>query len=156
MKFQKFESDSFCVGGRHHSATKNLYGDESSKESTVINGFCSLCNRKKSMPASDNTIQTEGLGSFFNNLGKISTKAGKKLATNALKNQNRSLEVGTNVVSSNASRNLKKILSTLFEVIYFYHTGKGLYLGKLVQCMLNKWKKKQIHYTQAHHLRILF
>ena len=37
------------------------------------------------MTVSDNTIQTEGLGSFFKNLRKISAKVGKKLATNVLK-----------------------------------------------------------------------
>ena len=30
------------------------------------------------MTVSDNTIQAEGLGSFFKNLSKISAKAGKK------------------------------------------------------------------------------
>ena len=65
MSFQKFKSDSFCVGGRHRSATKNNYGDITSKGSKVLIGFCSICNRKKSMTVSVNTIQAEGLGSFF-------------------------------------------------------------------------------------------
>ena len=38
------------------------------------------------MIVSDNTIQAEGLGSFFKNLGRISCKSGKELATNVLKN----------------------------------------------------------------------
>ena len=33
------------------------------------------------MTVSDNTIQAEGLGSFFKNLGRISAKGGEKLAT---------------------------------------------------------------------------
>ena len=37
------------------------------------------------MIVNDNTIEAEGLGSFFKNLGKISAKAGNKLATNVLK-----------------------------------------------------------------------
>ena len=65
MSFQKFKSDSFCVGGRHRSATKNKYGDITSKGSKVLIGYCSICNRKKSMTVSVNTIQAEGLGSFF-------------------------------------------------------------------------------------------
>ena len=65
MSFQKFRSDSYCVGGRHRSATKNNYGDITSKGSKVLIGYCSICNRKKSMTVSDNTIQAEGLGSFF-------------------------------------------------------------------------------------------
>ena len=39
------------------------------------------------MTVSDNTIQAEQLGSFFKNMGRISAKAGKKLATNVLKKQ---------------------------------------------------------------------
>ena len=127
MSFNKFKSDSYCVGGRHKSATVKIYGDITSKGSKVLIGFCSICNRKKSMTVSDNTIKAEGLGSFFKNLGKISAKAGKKLATNALNNPARFLEIGANVATAAASRNPKAALSTLPEVINFYHTGKGLY-----------------------------
>ena len=127
MSFQKFETDSYCVGGRHRSATKNIYGNITSKGSKVLIGYCSICNRKIFMNVSDNTIKAEGLGSFFKKLGKISAKAGKKLATNALKNPARFLEIGANVATAAASRNLKAALSTLPEVINFYHTGKGLY-----------------------------
>ena len=77
------------------------------------------------MIVSDNKIKAEGSGSFFKNLGKISAKAGKKLATNALKNPARFLEIGANVATV-ASRTTKAALSTLPEVINFYHTGKGL------------------------------
>ena len=38
------------------------------------------------MTLSDNTIQAEGLGSYFKKLGKFSAEAGKEIATNALKN----------------------------------------------------------------------
>ena len=49
------------------------------------------------MIVSDNTIQAEGLCSFFKNLGRKSASAGKKLAINVLKNPGRSLEIGANV-----------------------------------------------------------
>ena len=65
MSFQKFKNDSFCVGGRHRSSTIKIYGDITSKGSKVLIGYCSVCNRKKSMTVSDNTIKAEGLGSFF-------------------------------------------------------------------------------------------
>ena len=65
-------------------------------------------------------------------MGKISAKAGKKLTTNALKNPARILEIGDNVATAAASRNPKAALSTLPELKIFYHTGKGLYLGKFV------------------------
>ena len=132
MSFNKFENDSYCVGGRHRSATTKIYGNITSKGSKVLIGFCSICNRKKSMTVSDNTIKAEGLGSFFKNLGKISSKAGKKLATNVLKNPGRALEIGANIATAAATKSPKADLSTLPEVINFYHTGKGLYLGKFV------------------------
>ena len=91
MSFQKSKSDSYCVGGRHRSATVKIYGDITSKGSEILIGYCSVCNRKKSMTVSDNTIEAEGLGDFFKNLGKVSSKAAKKLATNALKNPSRLL-----------------------------------------------------------------
>ena len=128
MTFKKFENDSNCVGGRHRSATKNIYGSITSKGSKVLVGYCSICNRKKSMTVSDNTIKAEGLGSFFKNLGKISAEASKKLSTNPLKNPARLLEIGTNVATAAVSKNP----TALPEVINFYHTGRGLDLSKYV------------------------
>ena len=91
-----------------------------------------ICDRKKSMIVSDSVIQAEGLGSFFKNLGKISAKAGIKLAKNVLSNPGRALDLTTKIATAAANRSPKAALSTLPEVINFYHTGKGLYLGKFV------------------------
>ena len=132
MSCQKFKSDSFCVGGRHRSATIKICGDKTSKGSKVLIGYCSVCNRKKSMTVSHNTIEAEGLGSFFKNLGKISSKAGKKLAENVLSNPGRALDLTAKIATAAASKSPKAALSTLPEVINSYHTGKGLYLGKFV------------------------
>ena len=132
MSFQKFKSDSYCVGGRHRFATIKIYGDITSKGSKVLIGYCSVCNRKKSMTVSDNTIKAEGLGSFLKNLGKISAKAGKKLASNVLKNPGRALEITSNIATAAATKSPKAALSSLPEAINFSHTGKGLYLGKFV------------------------
>ena len=77
MSFQKFKSDSYCVGGRHRSATVKICGDITSKGNKVIIGYCSICNRKKSMTVSDNAIKAEGLSSFFKNLGKSLLKQAK-------------------------------------------------------------------------------
>ena len=129
MTFNKFGTNSYCVGGRHTSATKDNYGSLTSKGNKVLIGYCSICNRKKSTTVSGNTIQAEGLGSFFKNLGKISAKSVEKIATNALKNPARFIEIGANVATAVASTSPKAFLSTLPEVINFYHTGKGLYLG---------------------------
>ena len=85
MSFQKFKSDSYCVGGRHRSATKKISGDKTSKGSKVLIGYCSVCNRKKSMTVSDSTIQAEALGDFFRNLGKRGLNVSKNMAKNVLK-----------------------------------------------------------------------
>ena len=112
MTFNKFKTDSYCVGGRHRSATKNIYCDTASKGSKVLIGYCSVCNRKKSMTVSDDVIQAQGLGDFFKNLGKVSSKAAKKLARNALKNPSRFLGSGANVATAAVSENPKAALST--------------------------------------------
>ena len=75
----KFETNSYCVGGKHHSGTKNITGEitvnkKTGKEIKLLVGKCIDCNRKKSMIVSDNTIKAEGLGSFFKNLGKYLLK----------------------------------------------------------------------------------
>ena len=137
MSFQKFKSDSYCVGGRHRSGTKNIVGEitinkKTGKEVKLLVGRCVICDRKKTMIVSDNVIQAEGLGSFFKNLGKISTKAGKKLAKNVLSNPGRALDLTAKIATAAATKSPKAALSTLPEVINFYQTGKGLYLGKFV------------------------
>ena len=137
MTFQKFKTDSYCVGGRHKSGTKNIVGEitinkKTGKEVKLLVGKCVVCDRKKTMIVSDNVIQAEGLGSFFKNLGKISAKAGKKLAKNVLSNPGRALDLTAIIATAAASKSPKAALSTLPEVINFYHTGKGIYLGKFV------------------------
>ena len=137
MTFQKFKTDSYCVGGRHRSATKNIVGDisinkKTGKEVKLLVGKCVICDRKKTMIVSDNVIQAEGLGSFFKNLGKLSSKAGKKLAKNVISNPGRALDLTAKIATAAATKSPKAALSTLPEVINFYHTGKGLYLGKFV------------------------
>ena len=92
MSFNEIKSGSYCVGGRHRSSTKLNYSDITSECIKVLVGYCSICNRKKTMTISDNTIQAEGLGSFFESLRKISAKTSKNLAINALKILARFLE----------------------------------------------------------------
>ena len=86
MSFQKIKSDSYCVGGRHRSSAVKIYGDITSKGSKVIIGYCSICDRKKAMTVSDNTIQAEGLGDFFRSLGKKGLHVPKKMAKKCTKN----------------------------------------------------------------------
>ena len=133
----KVETNSYCVGGKHYSGTKNITGEitvnkKTGKDIKLQVGNCSICNRKKSMIVSDITIKAEGLGSFFKNLGKISAKAGKKLAKNVISNPSRALDLTAKIATAATTKSPKAALSTLPEVINFYHTGKGLYLGKFV------------------------
>ena len=137
MTFNKFKTDSYCVGGKHRSGTKNITGEitvnrKTGKQIKLLVGKCMICDRKKSMIMSDNTSQAEGLGDFFKNLGKISAKAGKKIAKNVISNQGRALDLTAKIATAAASRNSKQALSTLPELITFYNTGKGLYLSKFV------------------------
>ena len=132
MTFNKFKSDSYCVGGRHRSATLKIYGDVTSKGSKVLIGYCSICNRKNSMTVSDDTIKAEGLGDFFKNQGKKGLNVSKKMAKNVLSNPGRALDLTAKIATAAVSKNFKQSLSTLPELITFYNTGKGLYLGKFV------------------------
>ena len=137
MSFQKFKSGSYCVGGRHRSATKNIVGDitnnkKTGKEVELLVGKCVICDRKKTMIVSDNVIQAECLGDFFKNLGKKGLNVSKKMAKNVLSNPGRALDLTAKTATAAASRNSKQALSTLPELITFYNTGKGLYLGKFV------------------------
>ena len=137
MSFQKFETDSYCVGGRHQSATKNIVGNitnikKSGKEVKLLVGKCVICDRKKTMIVSDNVIQAEGLGDFFKNLGKKGLNVSKKMTKNVLSNPGRALDLTAKIATAAASRNSKQALSTLPELITFYNTGRGLYLDKFI------------------------
>ena len=75
MSFQKPKTNSYCVGHKSYSARKNIVGEitnnkKTDKEIKLLFGQCSICNRKKSMIVSDNTIEAEGLSKFFKKLGK--------------------------------------------------------------------------------------
>ena len=93
MSFRIFKSNSYCVGGRHRSATENIYGDITSKGREVLIGYCSICNRKKSMTVSHNTIQAKGFSDFVKNLGKKGLNVSKKMAQNVLGNPGLALDL---------------------------------------------------------------
>ena len=80
MRFQKLKSNSFCVRGRHRCAMTKVLSDITSKGSKVRIGYCSICNRRKSLTVSDNPFQAEVLGDFFKNLGKKGPYVLKKMA----------------------------------------------------------------------------
>ena len=84
------------------------------------------------MAVGDNTIKAEGLGDFFKNFGKKGLNASKKLAKSVLKCPSRAFDITADIATAAASRNPKNVMKSLPELITFYSTGKGLYLGKFV------------------------
>ena len=83
MNSQKFETNSFCVGGKHRSGTKNVTGGiafnkKTGKEIKFLVGKCVISDRKKSMIVSDNTIRAESFSDFFKKLGKKGLNVSKK------------------------------------------------------------------------------
>ena len=132
MSFNKFKNNSYCVGGKHYSATINIRGDITQNKKTgvpvkLLRGTCSTCKRNKSLIVSDQTIQAEGLGDFFRGIGKAAKSVGKKI----LNNPGRALELAANIGTAAASKNPRMIAATAPDFIKFVHQGKGLYLGKI-------------------------
>ena len=75
MNSQKFENNSYCVGGKLRSGTENITGGitvnkKTGREIKLLVEKCVICNRKKTMIVSESKIQAEGLGDFFKNLGR--------------------------------------------------------------------------------------
>ena len=132
MSFNKFKNNSYCVGGKHYSATTNVRGDITQNKKTgatvkLLRGTCSTCKRNKSLIVSDQTIQAEGLGDFFRGIGKAAKNVGKKI----LNNPGRALELAANIGTAAASKNPRMIAATAPDIIKFVHQEKGLYLGKI-------------------------
>ena len=86
----------------------------------------------KGMFLNDNTIQAEGVGKFFENLGRSSAKPGKKLSTNVIRNRATVLGNDAKVGSIAMSKIPRAIFSTTPDVKTFYHSGKVLLRAKLV------------------------
>ena len=50
MSFNKFKNNSYCVGGKHYSATTNIRGDITQNKKTgaavkLLRGTCSTCKK---------------------------------------------------------------------------------------------------------------
>ena len=107
MNSQKLKTNSFCVGGKHRSATKNINGEitfhkKLGKEIKLLVGKCLICDRQKSMIVSDNTIEAEGLGDFSKNLAKKGLNVSKKMAKNVLSIPGRALDLTTKIATAAA------------------------------------------------------
>ena len=136
MSFNKFKNNSYCVGGKHYSATTNIRGDITQNKKTgaavkLLRGTCSTCKRNKSLIVSDQTIQAEGLGDFFRGIGKAAKITASHVGKKILNNPGRALEIAANLGTAAASKNPRMIAATAPDIIKFVHQGKGLYLGKI-------------------------
>ena len=78
------------------------------------------------------TIKAEGLGDFFKIIGTKGLNVSKKMAKNVLSKTGRALDLTAKIATAAVSISFKEVSSTLPELITFYNTVKGLYLGKLV------------------------
>ena len=52
------------------------------------------------------------------------------MAKNVVPNPSRALNITAIIATAGASRNSKNVMKSKTELITFYKTGKGLYLGK--------------------------
>ena len=77
--FNKFKTNSYCVGGRHYSRTNNIRGVVTSKGTKMLKGNCTKCKNKPTT-VSDAAIEAEGLKDFFKSVGKATVNFGKKVA----------------------------------------------------------------------------
>ena len=75
-------------------------------------------------------MAAEDLGNVLKNLGKKALIISKEMAEKVLKSPGRALETDANVGSAFAPPSRKAALSSILEVINFYHTVIGLYLEK--------------------------
>ena len=118
----KFKTNSYCVGGRHYSGTKNIRGFITSKGTKMLKGNCVKCKRKKSMTVSDATIEAEGLKDFFKSVGSATVIFGEKVVNNPV----RALEIASKIGSAAASRNPRATLAATPDLIKFATTGEGI------------------------------
>ena len=91
----------------------------------LLGGTCVTCKRNKSLIVADQTIQAEGLGDFFNLLGK----AAKSVGTKILNITGRALEIAANIGTAAASKNPKHFAATAADNIKIVQLGMGFNLG---------------------------
>ena len=70
------------------------------REIKLLVGKSVICDRKKSMIVSDNTIEAENLGDVFKNIGKKRHDVSKKMANNLLTNPGRALGLTAKIATA--------------------------------------------------------
>ena len=118
--FNKFKTNSYCIGGRHYSGTNNIRGVVTSKGTKMLRGNCVKFRRNKSLTVSDATLGAEGLKDFFKSVDKATANFRKKVANNPVG----PLETASKIGSAAASRKSKAVLSATPGLIKFATTGE--------------------------------
>ena len=80
----------------------------------------------------DKSVALEGVGDFFKTLAKVLQKHWKCCVQIWCEIAGRPAEIGAKIGSAFVSRNYEGASSTIPEVTTFYHSVKGLCLGKNV------------------------
>ena len=83
------------------------------------------------MIVSDSTIQAEGLGIFFKNVGRIYAKPAKNIATKVLKNPGRALEFTSNIATVAATKTSKAVCHHYLKCLISIILVEGCTLGSL-------------------------
>ena len=76
------------------------------------------------------------------------------MAKSVSKNPSPFSDISASIADAAAIKNCKNVLSTLPEVINFYHRAKRLYHGKFFDFIPSKWNKKQTDDNIVNHLII--
>ena len=61
------------------------------------------------------------------NVGKVSSASVENICTIMMKNPSRASDIGTTIGSAVVSRDTKAVLSTVPDLIGFYHAGKRFF-----------------------------
>ena len=138
MSSQKHKNNSYSVGGCLYSGTASIEGDITKTGQKIIIGKRVQRKKGKSMTVNNaNSREAEGLGKVFKNLEERSAGAVRKLATIVLKKPATAFGKGARIVSEAESRNPKATFSTVPDVLDFYCTGKGFFLGTFSNATLH-------------------
>ena len=102
------------------------------------------------MTVFDNTIEAEGLGSVFKNLGRTSAKAGKKIAIKVLKNQAKLRRLLQTLLPQLQLKTLKQIYHHYLKWLISITQVEGFTLANLYKlCYINGTKQKD--HNLEHH-----
>ena len=148
-QFNKFKTNSYCVGSKHYSSTdpNSIEGSTAPNGRKYLKGKCSKCGKTKTMMISESTIEGEGLQSFFKNIYNKGIKpAARTVAKNVANNPQKFLtEVGELVAAIPTTKtNPSATAKEGYDVVKFLTTGKGVKLGTIKSngCGLYLHRKK--------------